>query len=288
MTRRLLLLALLVSGLSVLSGCPAPQGPVDALDLAKARGELIVAMDAGYVPFEVLEPDGSYSGFDIDLINEVAKDLGLKVTLKNVSWNGIIGELNTGKADLIISGMSITDERKKAVLFSEPYYSTGQVVVKRRGDARITSYEDIGRLGLVVATQEATTGEEAVRKTFPPEKFPSVNLLRFPKLDQACLAVIQQKADVVVFDEIGLQGYIREQGADALEGIWEPFTEEPIGAAFRQTSPLLAAAFNKTLARMKQDGSYAALVKKYFTKPGEPTGDASETPAPSTPAAKSE
>lgn len=281
MTRRLLLLALLSAALTLV-GCPAPQAAQDALDLAKGRGKLIVAMDAGYVPFEVLETDGTYSGFDIDLINEVAKDLGLEVTLKNVAWNGIIGELNTGKADLIISGMSITDERKQAVLFSEPYYSTGQVVVKRKGDARITSHEDIGKLGLTVATQEATTGEQAVRETFPEAKFPQVKLLRFPKLDQACLAVIQEKADVVVFDEIGLQGYIAKQGADSLEGIWAPFTEEPIGAAFRKTSPKLAAAFNQTLARMKQDGSYAALVAKYFPKAGQ------AAPAPSAPATKSE
>jgi polar amino acid transport system substrate-binding protein len=273
--KRFSLLALAAT-LLLATGCPGPKQASDAFDAAKARGELIVAMDAGYVPFEVLEADGSFSGFDVDLINEVAKDMGVKVKIKNVAWNGIIGELNTGKADLIISGMSVTDERKKAVAFSDSYFDVGQVVVKRKGDERITSAKDLEVEGLTIAVQEGTTGEFAVRK-----KFPKAKLLRFPKADQACLAVVQKKADAVVFDHPFLMSYVAKQGKDTLEGVWEPFTEEPIGAAFRKTSPKLVKAFNETLARLKSDGTYDALVKKYFPKPDE-----AATPAPSaTPAA---
>ncbi len=76
--------------------------------------------------------------------------------------------------------------------------------------------------------------------------------------------------------------YVAKQGKDSLEGVWEPFTEEPIGAAFRKTSPKLVEAFNATLARLKADGTYAALVAKYFPEPGKDPA----TPAPSaTPAA---
>ncbi len=258
----------------LLTGCPGPKQASDAFDAAKARGELIVAMDAGYVPFEILEADGSFSGFDVDLINEVAKDMGVTVKIKNVAWNGIIGELNTGKADLIISGMSITPEREKAVAFSKPYFDVGQVVVSRIGDEKIMSAEDLGKEGLTIAVQEGTTGEFAVRK-----KFPKATLLRFPKADQACLAVVQKKADAVVFDHPFLQSYVAKQGKGTLKGNWEPFTEEPIGAAFRKTSPKLIDAFDATLARLKADGTYDALVKKYFPQAGA-------TPAPSaTPAA---
>ena len=265
----------------LLTGCPAPKAPSDALDAAKVRGELIVAMDAGYVPFEVLEADGSFSGFDVDLIDEVAKDLKLKVKIKNVGWNGIIGELNTGKADLIISGMSITPERQKAVAFSDPYFDVGQVVVIRKDEARIKSFMDLDSAELTIATQEGTTGEAAVRK-----KFPKAKLLRFPKADQACLAVVQEKADAIVFDHPFLQSYVEKQGKETLKGLWAPFTEEPIGAAFRLTSPKLVAAFNATLKRLRADGTYDALVKKYFPRPGDAPVAA---PAPSaTPAAKTE
>lgn len=270
-------LCLALAALLLLTGCPAPKKQAsDAFDAAKARGELIVAMDAGYVPFEVLEADGSFSGFDVDLINEVAKDMGVTVKIKNVAWNGIIGELNTGKADLIISGMSITDKRKEAVAFSEPYFNVGQVIVKRKGDERIKSADDLSGEGLTIAVQEGTTGEFAVRK-----KFPKAKLLRFPKADQACLAVVQEKADAVVFDHPFLQSYVAKQGKDTLEGVWTPFTEEPIGAAFRKTSPKLVKAFNETLARLKSEGTYATLVKKYFPDPegGEPAPAPSATPA---------
>ena len=263
----------------LLTGCPGPKQASDAFDAAKARGELIVAMDAGYVPFEILEADGSFSGFDVDLINEVAKDMGVTVKIKNVAWNGIIGELNTGKADLIISGMSITPEREKAVAFSEPYFEVGQVVVKRKGDERIKSHEDLKGAGLTIAVQEGTTGEKTVRETFP-----KATLLRFPKADQACLAVVQEKADVVVFDRPFLKRYLAEQGKDTLEGIWKPFTKEPIGAAFRKTSPKLVKAFNETLARLRADGTYDRWVKDYFPEDGgasklKPTPPPSATPA---------
>jgi len=275
-------LLVLAATLLFATGCPAPKPATDAFDDAKARGELIVAMDAGYVPFEILEADGSFSGFDVDLINEVAKDMGVKVKIKNVAWNGIIGELNTGKADLIISGMSITPERAKAVAFSEPYFMVGQVVVSRVGDENVMSADDLGAEGLTIAVQEGTTGEFAVR-----EKFPKAKLLRFPKADQACLAVVQKKADAVVFDHPFLQSYVAKQGKGTLKGNWKPFTEEPIGAAFRKTSPKLADAFDATLERLRKDGTYDALVKKYF--PGEVGGGAdapATTPAPSaTPAA---
>lgn len=277
--KRLSLLALAATLL--LTGCPAPKQASDAYDAAKARGELIVAMDAGYVPFEVLEADGSFSGFDVDLINEVAKDMGVKVKIKNVAWNGIIGELNTGKADLIISGMSITEKRAKAVAFSEPYFHVGQVVVSRIGDEKIQSAEDLAAEGVTIAVQEGTTGEFTVR-----EKFPKAKLLRFPKADQACLAVVQKKADAVVFDHPFLKSYVAKQGKDTLKGNWVPFTEEPIGAAFRKTSPKLVDAFDATMARLKTDGTYAKLIKKYFPDdaPEGSTPKATATPS-ATPAA---
>ncbi|HBP21764.1 MAG TPA: amino acid ABC transporter substrate-binding protein, partial [Planctomycetes bacterium] len=170
MPRPLLLLAVWAL---LLGGAPRALAD-DALDLARERGKLIVATDAGYVPFEVINPDGTFSGFDVDLLTEIGKELGLEVELRNTAWAGIIGALQANKVDLIMSGMSVTEERKKAVDFSEPYYRVGQVVIKRRGDERINSPSDLDDPALTIATQEGTTGEEAVR-----QKFPQGKLLRF-------------------------------------------------------------------------------------------------------------
>jgi polar amino acid transport system substrate-binding protein len=266
----------------VLALCGCPQGGAsaagnDALDKAKARGELIVAIDAGYVPFEVINPDGTYSGFDIEIAKEVGKDLGLKIKFENVTWTGIIPALTTGKVDMIHSGMSITPERAKAVDFSEPYYLVGQVFLKRKGDERFKSYKDLNQEGIVISTQEGTTGETACR-----ELFPKATLLRFGKVDQACVAVTQKKADVTVFDLPGLLGYLKERKDSGLVGVWEPFTREPLGAAFRKDSPKLRAAFDATLARLRKSGRYAELRKEFGLPDTSKLGEAPAKPATKT------
>ena len=248
----------------LLAGCPSGGAAGrDALEVAKARGKLIVATDAGYDPFEVLDKEGKITGFDIDLAREVAKDLGLELELKNVAWDGIIGELKTGKCDVIFSGMSVTDERKKTVSFSAPYFSVGQVVVKRKGDARIASFEDLNTPDMIVATQQATTGEQAIRSKLPLVA-KAEHILRFPKADMACLAVIQKKADAVVFDHPFLMKYVAQRAEGDLEGLWTHFTSEPIAAACRPDSPGLVAAIDKTLARLVQDGTMQKLYLKHF------------------------
>ena len=143
-------------------------------------------MNASYDPFVVMGDDGKPVGFDVDLANEVAKDLGLPLEIKNVKWDGIIGILRTGKADAIFSGMSVTAERSEVVLFSEPYFEVGQVVVKRKGDDRFKSHADLNDAAFTIAVEQATTGEQACKKSIP-----KATLLRFEKVTEACVAVRQ-------------------------------------------------------------------------------------------------
>lgn len=270
--------------LAALSGCPAPSGDgggggatkPSTVEAIKARGKLVVATDAGYVPFEVIEPDGKITGFDVDLATAVAKDLGVELQIKNVAWNGIVGELRTGRCDAIFGGMSITEERQRAVLFSAPYFWIGQVVVKRKGDDRIARYTDLNDPSMTVAVQEATTGEQAVRRLLPKAK-----LLRFPKADAAGLAVVQQKADAVVFDHPYLMRYVQERSEGALEGIWEPFTREPVGVAVRKESTDLKAAIDATFDRLRASGEFDRLAESYFGEAAKvvPPGEAAPAPA---------
>lgn len=253
--------ATLLTLLLALTGCPggAPAGgPGGGLDAIKARGKLIVAMDVGYDPFEVLSTEGKPVGYDVDLVNEVAKDLGVAVELKNVAWDGIIGELQNGKVDVIFSGMSITPDRQQAVAFSEPYYQVGQVVVKKKGDGRIKSYRDLDDPSMRVATQQGTTGEKAIT-----DFMPKAQLMRFPKTDEACLTLIQGKCDAVVFDHPFLIKYVKEQTTE-LEGVWEPFTKEPIAAAVRLDNQKLVDAINATLSRLRQSGKLEELQTQWF------------------------
>lgn len=254
--------ALTALSLLALTGCPGGTptagGPGGGLDAIKARGKLIVAMDVGYDPFEVLSPDGEPVGYDVDLVSEVARDLGVAVELKNVAWDGIIGELRTGKVDVIFSGMSVTPDRQQAVAFTEPYYQVGQVVVKRKGDARIRSYRDLDDPSMRIATQQGTTGEQAIK-----DFMPKAQLMKFPKTDEACLTLIQGKCDAVVFDHPFLIKYVTQQTSE-LEGLWDPFTEEPIAAAVRLDNQKLVDAINATLSRLRQSGKLAELQARWF------------------------
>jgi polar amino acid transport system substrate-binding protein len=262
MNLRSLALAVLLA----LTGCPGGNKPAarDALDDVKARGKLVVAMDVGYDPFEVLSPEGKPVGYDVDVVNEVAADLGVQVELQNTAWDGIIPTLQTGKVDAIFSGMSITEERRRAVAFSDPYYAVGQVVVKKKGDGRIKGFKDLDDAQMRVATQQGTTGEQAIVRFMP-----KAQLMQFAKTDEACVALSQGKCDAVVFDHPFLIKYVTLQSTD-LEGLWEPFTSEDIAAAVRMDSQKLLDAINRTIARLKQSGKLAELQAKWFPKkPGQ-------------------
>lgn len=262
---RSLLSALGLCAALLLTGCPASDGGAaaspDGLDQARARGKLVVCMEVGYDPFEVMAEDGKFTGYDVDLVQAVAKDLGLEVELRNVAFDGILNDLLTGQCDAVFSGMSITADRQQAVDFSRPYFSVGQVILKRKGDARIQKPADLDREGITVATQQGTTGEQAVQRTMPKAR-----ILRFPKADEACMAVVGGQADAVVFDHPFLIKFLARQG-EALEGLLEPFTEEPIGAAVRKDSPKLREAIDRTLARLEQSGELAKLREKWFPAP---------------------
>lgn len=248
-----------------LLGCPGGgAASSDAFDAAKARGKLIVAMEVGYDPFEVQLADGSYDGFDVHLAREIAEDLGVELELKNVGWEGIISDLLTGKADLIVSGMSITAERQEAVNFSEPYYSVGQVVATRIDDERITSWEDLNSTTYTVATQAGTTGEQAIRRLMP--ELPTEQLLTFPQINEACVNLVQGRADAVVFDHPFIARYMTEQPGK-IRVLWDPFTEEEIGVAVHKDSPKMLEAVNATLTRLRESGAMDTLIERWFPAP---------------------
>lgn len=121
--------------------CVAPAQ--DYVSEIRRRGELVIATDATYPPFEVMSKD-QVVGFDAEVGAEIAKELGVKVRWINLEWAGVLGCLESGKADLVMAGVTITEERKtKGYLFSRPYFLSGQVIARRKGDLRISKPEDL-------------------------------------------------------------------------------------------------------------------------------------------------
>lgn len=222
-----------------------------------AQQVLRVGSDVAYPPFEYVDEEtGEYVGFDMDLIREIGARMGVEVEIINAAWDGIILGLNSGHYDVIISAMTITNERARAVDFSDPYFATGQVIVVRADDDRIQEPADLA--GKVVAVQLGTTGH------FAAEGIPGIaSIDHYPTTPEAFLALKTGRADAVVVDELVAIEEERSNPGE-LKVVGAPFTVEYYGIAMRKGRPDLLRAINRALAQVRADGTYGELYAKWI------------------------
>ena len=236
--------------------------------LAKVRrtGELRIGTDATYPPFETAEGN-QFSGFDIDIANAVARELGVRAVYRNASFDGIFPALQNGTFDLVISAVTITPERAAAMLFSDPYYDAGQLIVTRNGTNDIATVDDLR--GRRVGVQINTTGQ------FELEKRPEASSVKYNSIDLALLDLRNGRTDAVVGDAPTLRYMIRQSFRD-LKTVGQPFTDEKYGMAMAQGSADLQQAVNAALRKIRESGEYAQIYDKWF---GEATEAAAEEQA---------
>src|SRR5438067_7119991 len=136
------ILATFAASIILASAVPAAAG--NALALIRQRGEVVIGTDATYPPFEEKVGDG-FQGFDIDLGNAIARELGpgVKARWVNISFDGIFAALLSGKFDMVMSGVTITAERQKQMAFSDPYYNSGQIIAVRKENRTVHRPEDL-------------------------------------------------------------------------------------------------------------------------------------------------
>ena len=243
------------------------------------RGKLRVGLEPGYMPFEMINKRGglrqrnlrsgdvrfrgqqaNFIGFDIDVAREMARALGVKFVPLNTAWPSIIPALNLGRFDIIISGMSVTEERKKRVDFADPYMTVGQtVLVNKKHKGVITSYKQLNDPKYIVTSKPGTTGEEAVQKfmakcTYQP----------FDTELEGAMAVIKGEADAFVYDLPYNVVFMAMHGEDDLVFLDKPFTVEPLAWGIRKNDPDFLKWLNKFLKELKEDGRYDRIHKKWF------------------------
>lgn len=232
----------------------------NALERVKQKGELTIATDPQYPPFEFME-NGVLTGFDVEIGNEIGKELGVKVTFLSLEWAGVLGSLESGKAELIMSGLTITEERKgKGYLFSRPYFLSGQTIARRKGDTSIKSIDDLK--GKIASVQTQTTGQFALQKLGVPDD----KIIKFDLLQDGLSDTRNGKSDATVADEPALQ-YILKQGYPELELVGGVFVEENLGIAAWKTAPELRDAVNEALGKIIADGRYAKIYDKWISEP---------------------
>ncbi len=258
MRRRLSCLLLAAVFTCLLGSCGDSQQLSEVARIQQA-GVLRVGIDPGYLPFEMKTTAGDLIGFDIELARAIAESLGVRVEFRDTEWDGIIPSLKSGDIDMICSGMSITEERKQAVLFSEPYFQVGQALLIKK-DSGYSSVQDLNAADKIVTVQTGTTGEKAAR-----EFLPLATIKGFDKQIEAALEVQGGRADALVFDQPFVAIY-QKRNAAQVDALIEPFTEEAIGIALRPKAHDLKAVIDRTVAAMKADGRLAALEQKHFVE----------------------
>lgn len=224
------------------------------------RGELRVGFDAGYPPFEMTDKSGNFVGFDIDLAKELAKAMGVKFVPVNTDFDGMIPSLLSDKFDVIISGMTLTQERNLKIGFSDPYLVMGQtVLVSAKHKGAVKSYRDLNDPKFTVVSRMGTTGEEATKKHLPKATYKS-----FDKEVDCAMEVVNGRADAFVYDRPVNEVFQSKHGKDKTFLLEEAFTFEPMAIGYKQGDPDFANFINHFLLQLKNDGRYQRMVDKWL------------------------
>ena len=224
------------------------------------RGELRVGFESGYVPFEMTDKKGNFIGFDMDFGRRLAKSMGVKFVPINTAWDGIIPALMTDKFDIIMGGMTITQERNLKILFADPYIVVGQsILLNKKHEGKVLSYKDLNDPKFILTSRMGTTGEQAIKKLIPKATYKG-----FESEAEAGLEVINGKADALVYD-LPFCGFLYgSQGRGKTVFLNDPFTYEPLAWAINKGDPDFLNYLNNFLRQSKGDGFYEQVYNKWI------------------------
>lgn len=216
------------------------------------------ASDATWPPMEYINENKEIVGFDIDLINAVAEAAGFKAVVKNTGWDGIFAGLANNAYDAVISSVTITDERKANMDFSQAYINAGQVLIVAKSTANVTTLADLK--GKNVGAQIGTTGAFAI------EDAPGVILKTYDEIGLAVEDLANGNLAGVVADAPIAADFVLSNAAynKVLQIVGEPFTDEYYGIAVNKGNAEILALINKGLDEVIKSGKRDELIKKWL------------------------
>lgn len=220
--------------------------------------KLVIAMELAYPPFETKDNDGNPTGISVDFGTAMAEYLGREVEIVDTSWDGLIPSLQTGKADAVISSMTITDERLKEIDFSKPYANAYLAILANK-DSGISSIDDLNQLGKKVAVKTGSTGFVYAEKNLTEAKIVSL-----PDESACVMEVSQGKADGFLYDQLTIY---RNQlnNPDTTTAIFIPFQDvEKWGVAVKKDNEELLSKINNFIDDYRQSGGFDELTEKYL------------------------
>ena len=232
----------------------------DTLDDIQKRGVLRVGMEPGYMPFEMTNKRGDIVGFDVDMAKRMAKAMGVELELVSTAWDGIIPALITKKFDIIMSGMTLTQERNMKIGFASPYIVIGQsILIDKKLAGEIKSYKDLNNKKYEVASKLGTTGEQATKRMIPKATY-----ISFETEQEGVMDLLNGKIDAFVYDLPFNAIAFAEKGQKKLVLLDEPFTYEPLAWAVNKGNADFINWLDNFLVQAKNDGTYDKIYKKWF------------------------
>jgi polar amino acid transport system substrate-binding protein len=240
-----------------ISGC-AKKETATATAPSAEKTKIVIASDATWPPMEFLDENKNVVGFGPDMLHAIAEATGVEIEIRNTAWDGIFAGLAAGSYDAISSSVTITDERKATMDFSEPYTNAGQVLVVPKDSVGVTTLADLA--GKTVGAQIGTTGDIEITKHADIKRatYDEVGLA-FEDLALGRIAGVV--ADSPIAANFALQN---EKFKDKLMIVGEPFTDEWLGLAVKKGDAKTLAILNDGLAKIKASGKLEEISKKWL------------------------
>lgn len=225
----------------------------------KAENELVVGMELAYPPFETTDENGNPDGISVRMAYALGEYLDRPVRIENMAWAGLTPSLTTGKVDLVISSMTITEEREKTVDFSIPY-AKSQLSLLVNADSPVSVFDDLKGEDRKLAVKKGTTGH-----TYALKHLPDKNIVVFEKETSCVLEVVAGNADAFIYDAMTVYKNAKLHPDDT-RAVFTPFQEdfEYWGAALKQGNTELLEQVNSFIKDFRDEGGMDELADEYL------------------------
>lgn len=237
---------------------PAVSADASAVTTVEA-GKLHMATNAAFPPYEMVKDDGTYEGIDVEIATKIAEKLGLELVVDDMDFGSVITAVQTGKSDIGMAGMTVTEDRKKNIDFTDSYATGKQVIIVKEG-SDIKSADDL--TGKKIGTQEGTTGYIYCADSVENGGFGEENVTAYTNGAMAVQALVDGKVDCVVIDNEPAQKYVEANpGLVILE---TPFITEDYAIGVSKDNTALKDAVNSALKALIDDGTVQTIIDKYI------------------------
>ena len=258
MVKKILMASLLLASVTGLAVSDAQARTLEAI---KSSGTLLVGTTGDYKPMSYLNKEtGRYEGFDAEMADSLAKNLGVKVSYVPTTWKTLQADTLADKFDVAICGITVTDARKEVMAMSDPYLTFGKtILVTKTKEAQFKTLDDVNQPSVRVMYNPGGTNEK-----FAKESTPKAQLIMHEQNAEIPGLVGEGKADVMITETMEAVRYVKDNPKVAAPLVDKPFTENHFGVLMKKDYPDLLKAVNDWMAGIKADGTMDKWEKQYI------------------------